>query len=65
MKEVISEMEKVANKKIKIEIGSRRQKDIVVSIANSDKFKKEFHWKPKFNNLNYILKTALEWEKIN
>ena len=65
VKEVISEMEKVANKKIKTEIGPRRQQDIVVSIANSNKFKKKFHWKPKFNNLNYILKTALEWEKIN
>jgi len=65
VKEVISEMEKVTNKKIKIEIGPRRQKDIVVSIANSNKFKKKFHWEPKFNNLNYILKTALEWEKIN
>jgi UDP-glucose 4-epimerase len=65
VKEVISEMEKITNKKIKTEIGPRRQKDIVVSIANSSKFKKKFSWKAKFNNLNYILKTALEWEKIN
>jgi UDP-glucose 4-epimerase len=33
---------KVTNKKIKTEIGPRRQKDIVVSIANSNKFKKNF-----------------------
>tara|TARA_B100002052_G_scaffold2084_1_gene1959 strand:- start:4078 stop:5049 length:972 start_codon:yes stop_codon:yes gene_type:complete len=65
VKEVISAMEKIINNKLKVEIGPRREKDIAVSIANSDKFKKKFHWKPKFNNLNYILKTALEWEKIN
>ena len=65
VKEVISEMENIINDKLKVEMGPRREKDIAVSIANSDKFKKKFNWKPKFNNLNYILKTALEWEKIN
>ena len=65
VKEVISEMENIINDKLKVEIGPRREKDIAVSIANCEKFKKKFNWKPKFNNLNYILKTALEWEKIN
>ena len=54
VKEVISEMENIIKDKLKIEIGPRREKDIIVSIANSDKFKKQFNWKPKFNNLNYI-----------
>ena len=65
VKEVISEMENIISEKLKAEIGPRRNKDISISIANSEKFKKTFNWKPKFNNLNYILKTALEWEKIN
>ncbi len=65
VKDVIAEMENIINYKLKVEAGPRREKDIGVSIANSDKFKKKFNWKPKFNNLNYILKTALEWEKIN
>ena len=65
VKEVISTMENIINNKLKVEVGPRREKDIAVSIANSNKFKKKFDWKPKFNNLNYILKTALEWEKIN
>ena len=65
VKQVVTEMENIINDKLKVEIGPRREKDISVSIANSDKFKKKFNWKPKFNNLNYISKTALEWEKIN
>ena len=65
MKEVINEMENIIRSKLEVEIGPRREKDIAISVANSDKFKKKFNWKPKFNNLNYILKTALEWEKIN
>ena len=38
--------------------------DIPYSVADTTKFKKEFDWNPKYNSLNYILKTALEWEKI-
>ena len=32
-------------------------------IANPEKFNKFFGWKPKFNNIKYILKTAVDWEK--
>ena len=64
VKEVIEEMQNIIGEKLKVENGPRREKDIPVSIANCDKFKKNFNWKPKFNNLNYILKTALDWEKI-
>ena len=32
-------------------------------VANTNKFNNFFLWKPKFNNLKYILKTAYEWEK--
>ena len=63
VKEVIKEMEKILTKKLKVDIGPRRKNDIPISIANADKFKKKFNWKPKFNNLNYILTTALDWEK--
>ena len=63
VKEVIKEMEKILTKKLKVDIGPRRENDIPISIANADKFKKKFNWKPKFNNLNYILTTALDWEK--
>ena len=65
VREVITEMEKIINKKLNVRNGPRREKDIAISIANTEKFKKKFNWKPKFNNLNYILRTALEWEKNN
>ena len=32
-------------------------------IANPEKFNKFFGWKPKFDNIKYILKTAVDWEK--
>ena len=65
VKEVITEMENIVKNKLQVEIGPRRPKDIAVSVANSDKFKKKFNWKPRFNNLNIILSSALNWEKNN
>ena len=32
-------------------------------IANSEKFNKFFNWKPKFNNIKYIVKSCIDWEK--
>ena len=65
VKEVITEMENIVKNKLRVEIGPRRPKDIAVSVANSDKFKKKINWKPRFNNLNIILSSALNWEKNN
>ena len=63
VKEVIENFNKILDKKINFEIGPRRQGDSEMVVANSDKFKEFFSWKPKFNDIRYILKTAVEWEK--
>ena len=63
VKEVIKTYNKILDKKIKYEIGERRPGDSKLVVANPDKFKKTMKWKPKFNDLKYILKTAYSWEK--
>ena len=62
VKEVIKEMEKILKNNLKKELGPRRKDDIPYSVADNTKFKKKFNWVPKYNDLNYILKSALEWE---
>jgi len=61
--EVVNNMNSIIKKKIPIIIGKRRNKDIEISISSTKKFHKYIEWKPKFNNLKYILKTSFEWEK--
>ncbi len=61
--EVISQMEKVLQRDLKKEYGQRRKDDIPYSVADIKKFQKKFDWMPKYNDLGYILKSALEWEK--
>ena len=63
VKEVIDTYNKILNKKIKFKIGPRRPGDSKMVVADPSKFSKTLNWKPKFNNLEYILKTAYEWEK--
>ena len=61
--EVLKNMNLILSKKIPIIFGGRRVKDIKVSISDTNKFNKYIKWKPKYNNLRYILKTSYEWEK--
>ena len=63
VKEVIDTFNEILDKKISFKIGPRRVGDSKMIVANTSKFNNFFLWKPKFNNLKYILKTAYEWEK--
>ena len=63
IKDVINELNKIINKNLETTIGPRRPGDSELIVSNVEKFMKYFSWKPKHNNLNYILKTAIEWEK--
>ena len=63
VKEVISALNEILSNDISTEIGPPRHGDSKSLVANVDKFKNFFSWEPKFNNLKYILNTALEWEK--
>ena len=51
------------NKSTEIRFKEARKGEIVISYSNTDKMKKILNWKPKYNSLNYILKTAVNWQK--
>ena len=63
VKEVIETFNKIIDKKIKFKIGPRRPGDSKQVVADPNKFMKTLSWKPKYNDLKYILKTAYDWEK--
>ena len=62
VKEVVETVEKVAGVKIDKEITSRRPGDPPVLIADSTKLK-SLGWKPKYEDLEFIVWTAYNWEK--
>jgi len=63
VKEVIETMKKVTGVDFKVEIAQRRPGDPAILIAKNDKIITKMGWKPKYDNLEIICKTAYEWEK--
>ena len=61
--EVINTANQICNNKIKFEYDKRRPGDSEKLISNVNKLHQHINWKPKFNDLKLIIKTAVEWEK--
>lgn len=61
--EAINAFEKVSGKKLNYKIGPRREGDVVAIYSNYKKAKKHLKWKPK-RNIEDIMRTAWEWEKV-
>ena len=61
--EVAKAFKKQTSKEVEILVSKRRKGDLVKIIASNYKLKKFIKWKPKFNNLNTIVKSCINWEK--
>ena len=54
---------KKINSKLIINYQPKRNGDIAKIYANTKKFQKILKWKPKYNNINKIIKSAIKWEE--
>ncbi|WP_122894160.1 UDP-glucose 4-epimerase GalE [Arcobacter peruensis] len=63
VKEVIETMKKVSGVDFHVDIVPRRAGDPSTLISDNTKIKTKMNWVPKYNDLELICKTALEWEK--
>jgi len=55
---------KKMNKKVAINFTKKRPGDVARVYADIKKIKKILKWKPKYDNLKEIIKSAFKWEKI-
>ena len=60
VKEIVDLIQQIGNKKLQINLCSRRDGDPAILYANSTKFKTEFNWKPK-HGIESIIKNAYQW----
>ena len=66
VKEVVEKVKKVTGIDFQVRETARREGDPPVLTADSSKIKKELGWQPVHDDLEYIIKTAWDWEmKIN
>jgi len=63
VREVIAAVKKVSGKDFKVLDAPRRAGDVASIVANADKIRQTLHWKPRFDDLETIVKHAFEWEK--
>jgi len=63
VREVVETAKKTTGINFNTEEVERRPGDPPILVADSSKLRKELNWKPKFNDLEYIIKTAWDWEK--
>ncbi len=62
VKQIVDIFKKI-KKNVVIHYQKRRPGDIGQVYANTKKFKKILKWVPKHNNIKFIIKSAIKWEK--
>ena len=62
VKEVIDSANEINEFPIKFEFGKRRKGDAARLVSDPSKIMKLLSWKPKYNDLKFIIKTSIEWE---
>jgi len=61
--EVIDAFERVTGAPLPHEIGPRRQGDPPQLIADTAAIRTELDWRPRFDDIDFIVRTAIDWEK--
>jgi len=64
VREVVEVTKKVTGRDFRTKDTGRRAGDLPVSIADCSKLKSDLNWEPTLDNLEQIIITAWEWEKI-
>jgi UDP-glucose 4-epimerase len=62
VRKIIGEVEKVTGVKISLTESEKRRGDPPVLVAESTKIKRELGWKPRYDDITYIIKTAYDWK---
>jgi UDP-glucose 4-epimerase len=63
VREVLEAVEKASGEPLVIEEEPRRAGDPPVLVAAADKIRHVLGWEPKFDDLDTIVRTSLEWER--
>ncbi len=63
VREVISRVKEITGVDIKVEDSPRRLGDPASLTAKADRIHDVIGWKPRYDDLNIIIKSAYEWEK--
>ena len=63
--QVIDAVERVSERKVPYRICPRRPGDAAVLVASSERARRELGWRPRFADLDEIVRTALHWREAH
>jgi UDP-glucose 4-epimerase len=63
VREVLQSVERVSGQRLKVIEEPRRAGDPPGLVARAERIRQELGWKPRLDDLDAIVRTALEWEK--
>lgn len=63
VREVLDAVGRVSGKKLDIRMAPRRAGDPPELVADASRIRTTLRWKPRYNDLDFIVKTALAWEQ--
>jgi UDP-glucose 4-epimerase len=63
VREVLESVERVAGKRLNVKEEPRRAGDPPALVARADRIRAELGWRPRLDNLDTIVTTALKWEQ--
>ncbi|MCB1461076.1 MAG: UDP-glucose 4-epimerase GalE [Nitratireductor sp.] len=62
VREVIAAVQRISGNNFAVIEGKRRPGDVPSLVANSHRLQNRLDWKPRYNDLDTIIETALAWE---
>jgi UDP-glucose 4-epimerase len=63
VREVIKAVERVNGAALAVKYGPRRAGDPAAIVAGAERVRKVLGWQPRYENLDFIVETALDWER--
>jgi UDP-glucose 4-epimerase len=63
VREVLDSVENVTKRSLPIEVGPRRPGDPPKLVAGIDRLRRVLGWQPRHDDLDYIVRTAWQWEQ--
>ena len=62
VKLILDKLNKITKKPLDVRIGKKRNGDAISLVANVEKIKRKLSWKPQYDDIEYIIETAIKWE---
>lgn len=61
VREIISWVERITGKKVRLSLRPRRQGDVPILMASKEKATRELQWEPRYSDIETIIRTAWQW----